>query len=320
MSGPAALQGTRKCATLDVEVMMSTTILFATDFSDTSEAARQLTRALARHLEARVVCAHAALIPVYPESEHDLLTADFMSLRELMRQELAVRGQRLQEIANDFDENGTPASTRVVEGAAVEVITTAAREVGAALVIVGSHGRTGLKRIVLGSVAERVVRACETSVLVARPPVIDRAGFHRVLVPTDFSQAAEVALDQAITLAAEDAVIDILHCWTPDEFADGWLRPQENARTPDAAERAKEMGNAWVHRVAMGRRQVAFHLIADRPTAGIQHFIEQQEPYELVAVGTHGRIGMQRLFIGSVAESTVRYAPCSVLVARPRAA
>jgi nucleotide-binding universal stress UspA family protein len=301
---------------------MSTTILFATDFSDSSAAARQLTRALARHLGARVVCAHAALIPIQPVTEHDVLGGDFVILREVMQEELAVRGQRLQEIANALGEDGITASTRVIEGAAVETICSAAREAAAALVIVGSHGRTGLKRIVLGSVAERVVRACETSVLVARPPVVDQAGFQRVLVPTDFSQAAEVALDQALTMAAENATIDILHCWTPDEFPDGLLRPLADAGksiAERATERAREMGQAWVQRVAMGRRQVAFHLVADRPTAGIQQFLDEQEPYDLIAVGTHGRTGMERLLIGSVAESTVRYAPCSVLVARPRA-
>jgi nucleotide-binding universal stress UspA family protein len=319
----AELQRGPKCATLEQEVIMSTTILFATDFSDSSQAARQLTRALARHLGARVVCAHAAMVPIYPASEHDVLAADFVHLRQLMQEELAVRDQRLQEIASELGKDGIAASTRVVEGAAVESICSAAQEAAAALVIVGSHGRTGLKRIVLGSVAERVVRTCETSVLVARPPVIDQAGFRRVLVPTDFSQAAEVALDQAVTMAAEDAVIDILHCWTADEFADGWLRPIENGRpvtVPDAAARARELGESWVKRVGLGHRRVAFHLVADRPTAGIQTFLDEQAPYDLVAVGTHGRTGMQRLFIGSVAESTVRYAPCSVLVARPRAA
>lgn len=301
---------------------MSTTILFATDFSDSSEAARQLTRALARHLDARVVCTHAAMIPIFPAGEHDVVAGDVASFRQLVQEELAVRRARLQEFANELGAHGIVASTQVVEGSAVEAICSAARETAAALVIIGSHGRTGLKRIVLGSVAERVVRACETSVLVARPPVIDRAGFQRVLVPTDFSQAAEVALDQALTLATENATIDILHCWTPDEFPDGLLRPLEGTRpsiAPSAAERAKALGDAWVQRVAVGRRQVAFHLMADRPTAGIQRFLDEQEPYELVAVGTQGRTGMQRLLIGSVAESTVRYAPCSVLVARPRA-
>jgi nucleotide-binding universal stress UspA family protein len=304
------------------EASMSTTILFATDFSDNSEAARHVTRVLARHLGARVVCAHAAAVTMFLPEANALSPGDFESFHRLMQEELAARRQRLQEIAGEFAGEGITASVRVDEGPVVDTICSAAREVTAALVILGSHGRTGLKRFFLGSVAERVVRACETSVLVARPPAVDREGFHRVLVPTDFSQAAEVALDQAMTLAAEGAIIDILHCWTPEEFPDGLLRPLESARpqvAPPAAERAKELGEAWVRRVAMGRRQVAFHLVAERPTAGIHQFIdEQEEPYDLIAVGTHGRTGMERLLIGSVAESTVRYAQCSVLVARPR--
>lgn len=301
---------------------MSTTILFATDFSDSTEAARHITHALARHLGARVVCAHAATVAMFPPEAHELSAGDVESFQVLVREELAVRRERLQEIAGEFTGDGITASARLEEGPVVDTICSIARELAAALVIVGSHGRTGLKRFFLGSVAERVVRACETSVLVARPPTVDREGFHRVLVPTDFSQAAEVALDQAMTLASEHAIIDILHCWTPEEFPDGLLRPLESGRpqaAPPAAERAKELGEAWMRRVAMGRRQVAFHLVAERPTAGIQQFIDEQEqPYDLIAIGTHGRTGMERLLIGSVAESTVRYAPCSVLVARPR--
>ncbi len=302
---------------------MSTTILFATDFSESTEAARHITRALARHLGARVVCAHAATVTMIPPEGHELSSVAFESFQILVREELAVRRERLQEIAGEFTGDGITASARLEEGPVVDTICSIARELDAALVIVGSHGRTGLKRFFLGSVAERVVRACETSVLVARPPTVDREGFHRVLVPTDFSQAAEVALDQAMTLASEHAIIDILHCWTPEEFPDGLLRPLEAGRpqaAPPAAERAKELGEAWMRRVAMGRRQVAFHLVAERPTAGIQQFIDEQEQaYDLIAIGSHGRTGMERLLIGSVAESTVRYAPCSVLVARPRA-
>src|SRR5690606_29472907 len=86
------------------------------------------------------------------------------------------------------------------------------------------------------------------------------------------------------------------------------------------AERAHQLGEALARRLSGGARKVTFHLREARATSGIHDFIEAQgAPYDLVAVGTQGRTGIERLLIGSVAESTVRYAPCSVLVARPRA-
>jgi nucleotide-binding universal stress UspA family protein len=309
---------------------MSTTILFATDFSPSSEAASQITRALAHHLGARVVCAHAvAPFRSGPEPLADGIV-DVGGFHAIYQAEMAARGQRLQELADELGRHGIHASVRLLDGTAgpvVEAICAAAGDTHAApvaLVILGSHGRTGLGRLLLGSVAERVVRLCSTSVLVARSPVIDRGGFHRVLVPTDFTEAAEVALDQAATLAAQDAVIDILHCWQLDEFSDGLVEVPDahearGAASRRASERARHLGEALVRRLAVGQRQVTFHLREGRATPCIHAFMDEQAtPYDLVAVGTHGRTGVQRFLIGSVAESTVRYAPCSVLVARAR--
>jgi nucleotide-binding universal stress UspA family protein len=313
-----------------------TTILFATDFSPSSEAASQITTALAHHLGARVVCTHAvAPFRAGPEpgagSAEAIDAIDVGGFHAIYQKEMTARAQRLQQLADELARHGIQASARLLDGSAgpvVEAICAAAGDTHAApvsLVILGSHGRTGLSRLLLGSVAERVVRLCSTSVLVARAPVIDRAGFRRVLVPTDFTEAAEVALDQAATLAAPDAVIDVLHCWQVDEFSDGLVEAADTheargVASRHAAERARHLGEAMVRRLAGGQRKVAFHLREGRPTSCIHDFIEEQAaPYDLVAVGTHGRTGVQRLLVGSVAEYTVRYAPCSVLVARPRA-
>jgi nucleotide-binding universal stress UspA family protein len=306
---------------------MSTTILFATDFSPSSEAAIHATRALARHLGARVVCVHA----VAPwRGEPDPLAggnSDIEGFHALYRKEMTARSRRLHQLADELGRHGIQASARLLDGSAgpvVEAICAGAEDSHAVLVILGSHGRTGLSRLVLGSVAERVVRLCSTSVLVARAPVVDVAGFRRVLVPTDFSETAEVALDQAAALAAPDAVIDILHCWQLDEFSDGMVEAPEvdaahGVASQRASDRAHQLGEALVRRLAVGSRKVTFHLRKGSATSGIHAFIDEQAtPYDLVAVGTHGRTGIQRLLIGSVAESTVRYAPCSVLVARPR--
>jgi nucleotide-binding universal stress UspA family protein len=305
-----------------------TTILFATDFSPSSEAASNTTRALARHLGARVVCAHA--VAPFRSAADPLVTGsvDIEGFHAMYQEEMAARGRRLQQLADELGRHGIQASARLLDGSAgpvVEAICAAADDAHASLVILGSHGRTGLARLVLGSVAERVVRLCSTSVLVARAPAAEREGFHRVLVTTDFTEAAEVALDQAATLAAPDAAIDILHCWQIDEFSDGLVEVLDaheahGVASRRVAERARHLGEALVRRLAVGSRQVTFHVREGRATSGIHAFIEAQAtPYDLVAVGTHGRTGIQRLLIGSVAESTVRYAPCSVLVARPRA-
>lgn len=300
------------------------TILFATDFSAASDIAGQTARALARRIHARMICAHAAVTSNAQPDAYEISIGEIEGFRRAFQDEIAARRLRLQQMSEELARSGIEATHRIIEGPVIDAICGAARDDGAALVILGSHGRTGLERFVLGSVAERVVRLCETSVLVARAPATTEHGFRRVLVATDFSESAETALEQAATLAVDDAVIDLVHCWQLDDLPDSRLRPVDlqKAHQPlseRVRERARGLGEGLARRVRVGQRKVSFRLVEGPPAAGIHQLVDAQSaPYDLVAVGTHGRTGVKRLLLGSVAESTVRYAPCSVLVARPR--
>ena len=300
-----------------------TTILFATDFSEHAEIAGRTAHTLARLLQAKLVCMHAGILTEARPDAYELASGHIEGFRQAFQEDLARRRQRLSLMAEQFATHGVRTDSRLVHGSPVHAICETAQELDAALVIMGSHGRTGFKRVLLGSVAERVVRLCDTSVLVARAPVIDDDGFRRVLVPTDFSQVAEVALDQAATLTAADASIDLLHCWNVDELPESLVEEGmergHGELTAAMVDTAGRLGKALVDRVAHGPRKVEMHLLEERATPGIHKFMEENAPaYDLIAVGTHGRGGLERLLIGSVAESTVRYAPCSVLVSRAR--
>ncbi|WP_428267033.1 universal stress protein [Haliangium sp.] len=302
---------------------MSTTILFATDFSAGAEHAARITRAVARHVGAEVVCMHAVVMTEARPDEYEIATGEVEAFRRSFQEDLAGRRSRLHELVESFSAQGVSAHARLVDGPTVDVICQVAGEVEASLVVVGSHGRSGLRRMLLGSVAERVARLSPCSVLVARPPATGSEGFHRVLIPVDVNALAEVALDQGAALAAPDAHIDLLHCWLLDEFPDGMLAPLAPGASHRAAavvvsEHLRVRGQELAQRVGGDGREVGFHLCEGRATAGIHSFMDENQPYDLVVVGTHGRTGMRRLLLGSVAESTVRYAPCSVLVARAR--
>src|SRR5512135_3331045 len=137
------------------------------DFSDASRAAMEVAADLARRTGADLVLLHAYPIPGYTFPDGSVVASP------KMMQELADQARRhLEEWRVEAERLvGAPrvtAETAVGEPAAE--IVEAARERGADLVVVGTHGRTGLEHALMGSVAERVVRRAHCPVLTVRPP------------------------------------------------------------------------------------------------------------------------------------------------------
>jgi len=184
-------------------------------------------------------------------------------------------------------------------------------------VVVGTHGRTGFTRLTMGSVAERVTRRSPCSVLVTRPTSDTEGGYERILVPTDFSESSEHALQLAIDMVAGDGAIDIAHYWQTAFAAYGYYsgyEPPEVYRKRNSTYVAKQ-GDELMRKYKPQHDRMTFMQSADAPVRGIFEQLDAQ-PYDLVAMGSHGRRGFRRWIMGSVAESTVRHAHCSVLVAR----
>jgi nucleotide-binding universal stress UspA family protein len=138
-------------------------IVSATDFSDTAEAAWELAGELARVHRAEVILVHVFVeLPVYPE------VAVTTVQRVWEEQRLWVE-QQLVERVEAATARGIPARYLLRTGTAAEEITRAADDEGADVVVVGTHGRTGINRLLIGSVAERVVRLAPCPVLTVKP-------------------------------------------------------------------------------------------------------------------------------------------------------
>ena len=299
------------------------TILVATDFSEHAQLAGKYAIRLASMMDANLVCVHASIMSEAKPNAYEVAHGKLEEFRTHLQRQLGQRRRWLELLSDEAGRQGVKSQHHLVDGSPANAICAAAEEVKADLVILGSHGHTGFKRILLGSVAEKVVRICQCSVLIARAPLVGEKGFHHILVPTDFSDSAQAALDQACALATADASVDVLHCWQAVGFAEG---PVDAAAGPatiystiveSVTHESETRGAKLIERVSRTGRKAAFHLFHGRPTAGVQSFLEDQEhAYDLVAVGTHGRTGLPRLLLGSVAEVTVRYSPCSVLVSR----
>ncbi len=183
------------------------------------------------------------------------------------------------------------------------------------LVVVGSHGRTGVSRVLLGSVAEQVVRHAPCSVLAARPRLTD-GPFKTILCPVDFSETSRDAIDVAIDVGVEGTEIALMHSIElPTSYG------QEPSLMDSVAEVDRTTTSAlerWAETTrTKARGPVTAQTRRGRAGAQILELIDTGT-FDLVVMGSHGRTGIRRAVLGSVAEKVVRHAMCPVLVARKR--
>jgi universal stress protein A len=138
-------------------------ILCGTDFSDTAEAAWEVAGELARIHQAELVLVHAFVeLPVYPEVAVTTIQRVWQEQRVWVEQQLAERVEAATR-------RGLAARYLLRTGSAAEEVVRVATDEAADLVVVGTHGRTGVDRLLVGSVAERIVRLAPCPVLTVKP-------------------------------------------------------------------------------------------------------------------------------------------------------
>ena len=303
--------------------MSITKIAVGIDFSPESDSAVQHAMNIARHVGAEVVLVHVGAILDQSFNASETVHPSIKEWETFVHQELAEDRRRLEEMRERLRGQGVEISHLVRDGFADTALTETASEIGADLLVVGTHGRSGLRRFFLGSISERVVRLSHTNVMVARAlpdPNAGQRGYRRILVPTDFSATAARALELAFDLAAPGARVELVHFWQVPVTASTPYAPfkaAEEALTTvreAMAEAAEQSGQGLLERYRRSNVDLTYHAVEASPAHGIHDRLAQGD-YELVAVGSHGRRGIRRLLLGSVAELTVRHAPCSVLVA-----
>jgi nucleotide-binding universal stress UspA family protein len=212
-----------------------------------------------------------------------------------------------------------PSSARVAIGPPAQEIVAAADAIGADLVVVGTHGATGFEHLMLGSIAEKVLRTCPTPVLTVPPraPATSAFPLKHVLCPVDFSAPSKAALDVALSIAQEgDAEITILH--VSDVPTDGPLTTRPIA-TPDFYEEYESWARDQMQVLIAGGA-------ADwcRPMARIRHgkayreiLAEAAETHaDVIVIGVHGRNPLDVMLFGSTTNQVVRRATCPVLTVR----
>jgi nucleotide-binding universal stress UspA family protein len=230
---------------------------------------------------------------------------------------LVRRGEEVvAEAVAALDDFGVAHATDVVQGNPAPTIVEYAERYGHDLVVMPTHGREGLSRHLVGSVAEKVVRLSSVPVLTARMRPDETLAFpyESVLVPTDGSEAATRAADHVLSLAAAlDATVHVLSV-----VDDAALGPDvRSATTGEAREAAATEAVAAVADDGAARDvKVVRHVEHGAPVDVIRDCVAANDAH-LVGMGTTGRRGTDRILLGSVAEQTVRTAPVPVLTVAP---
>ena len=282
-------------------------IIVATDFSPQSDAAIRHGCVIARHAGTSIRVVHVVETPADEEgleAAREAVKEWHVSDEGKLASEIeACAGPDMQLIPETVD------ATSTAEG-----LQSVIDKHGADLVVVGSTGRSGLKRALLGSTAGKVLRTVESHVMVARGEAPSADGYRRVLLPTDFSSSAEKALELARALAASDAQFDLVHFWRVPEAT----RSDEHSEVVirAVADSVRKRGEELLESFQKDAPNATFAAVQASPERGIAKKLDEGD-YDLVVVGSYGRSKLRRWLLGSVAEYTARTAPCPVAVARP---
>ena len=295
-------------------------IIVPIDFSKMSVQAIQIARQLARRFGASIHLAHV---------RHLNYAADFVAPAppvipfSFMTYEQVGEQTALKDLKNVANECGVSSATcDVLSGAPpFDEICRLAQTIPADLVVMPTHGRTGLKHVFLGSTAERIVQHSSCPVLVTRGTALQanngsRFRIKTILVPVDFSNCSREGLRYAIAFANEfGAKIILLHATYL-----GYIYACEGTAIYDipglqkaARKTAERKMHELVRSVNFGAVKFETAFTDGSPVIDICAFAKDHD-VDLIITSTHGVTGFTHVLIGSIAEQVVRHAPCSVLV------
>ena len=292
-------------------------ILVPIDFSAMSIRVIDTAKGLAQRFGATVHLAHAHEFfypaafsaPASPVQPYPVLSYDKATEE--------ASGQQLIEIAKQA--GLSPVTTHILRGSpAFDEICRFAKQLPADLIVMPTHGRTGLKHVVLGSTAERIVQHSPCPVYVARNRSrsakngADMAA-RSILVPVDFSRCslagAKYAMDFAEKIGAKMTLLHVVayHC-----VPNAWMPYELTEATRSAKKEAEQQMCDFVRAIHLGGVRPETDIISGNTVDKISDYAGEHD-VDLIITSTHGRTGLKHVLMGSVAENVVRRAPCSVL-------
>jgi nucleotide-binding universal stress UspA family protein len=296
-------------------------ILCPLDFSRFSRHALEQAVELAREFGGEIAALHVAAV----EPVTDVVTVGAPIPLEPARLQPSQRVPLLaglRDFTYEVEAEGVSIRTILNEGRPVDAIVDYASTWPADLIVMGTHGRSGFERIVLGSVAERVLRKAPCPVLTVPPRMVTAKHgltFSRIVCAVDFSSASLRGLDYAASLAAFEGpgvqVVNVI------ELFGGEVPSRDTSvfDTPDfragLIKTARERLHEAVPAAARDRTTITETVVMGKPYKEILR-IAEEERADLIVLGVQGRSATDLLFFGSTTQHVVRQAACPVLTIR----
>ncbi len=302
-------------------------ILVPLDGSSVAEGILPYVRTLSKALGAR-----ADLLRTFQNPAHELMVGDETGMSTLA---LSLDGvvealhkqadEYVQGVAKDLESGGVKTATDVRSGPATEHIVNEAEPASETLIAMSTHGRTGVTRLLMGSVTDRVVQTAKAPVLVARPDsdfadVGKAAAIKTIIVPLDGSDLAEsvlpIVVDLAKALSGEVLLARTVSVPSTFYSSADYSAPMNIDFLGEMEDEAAAYLNKTADSLKMsGVASVKTAVLRGGATGEIEN-LSRNTPDSMIVISTHGRTGVGRAVLGSVADRLARHSGEPVLLVR----
>jgi nucleotide-binding universal stress UspA family protein len=292
---------------------MYTRMLISLDGSEIAEKVLPYARALAKNFKIPVELLGVIEISHYTAGERARYLDTFIDNAIRRNQEY------LKGVAKTFPSGSV--ETTVEGGVPAEIIITKAAEHKGTLVVMATHGRSGLKRWLLGSVAEKVLRGASNPVLLIRAIEESQTDGevtpNRIIVPLDGSELAEGVVPTVVELAkALKLKIILLRTYRTSAIVHAYKNNRHDSSDTDAESQREATSylDGWVVRLKSDEFTDVVPVVSEGEAADTIIELAKAAPNSFIAMCTHGRSGVKRWLLGSVTEKVIRHADDPVLV------
>jgi nucleotide-binding universal stress UspA family protein len=305
----------------EATMLTLTRILCPIDFSESSRQALTYARAISSWYEAPLTVFHVCVdLPVFEIGSpfgHSASTAVMVEEAQLAHRRVTVG----QFAATEIGDAACDVIVREGSDAKAEILKEAATHEGT-LIVMGTHGRSGIEHILLGSVTEKVLRHAPCPVLVVPRHAAKIDGsvspvFKRVVCAVDFSKSSLLALDFALALAQEsDARLTLLHAIEfPHALREVVFSTDADVDRLHAAAEAEYLRRLRALVPARARMYctVTARVNEGKPAREIER-VAVEERADLIVMGVQGRGAVDLMVFGSNTNDVIRHAVCPVLV------